>query len=200
MSHLYIYDKQLNDYNKWIKEFTSLLENIEENILQKDNNDKIQEKLMSIGISSVFVSIGSAFTSLFGLVTVGLTGGLALFFIGWVLSKGVNKKVFGEERTFDNLNQQEQEFLMKRTSVKDYFRPIEKKIRIKKLQKEVAFTYYRDIEEILNSFQKNINRYDSSHLALKYRDRHSNVVKKYIILLKKFDKIYKNKQTNGFFS
>ena len=194
MSYINLYDEQLNEYKNWIKKFNLLLNQVEENILQKDNDAKIEEKLISIGISSVFVSLGTAIASLFGIVAVGLTGGLALFLIGWLFSKGVNKKVFGEERDISSINNQEKLILNEKDKNKNFFRPIEKKLKIRKLQKEVAFTYYIHIEKELSTFQQNLNSYDSSHLALKYRNRHSSLIQKHIILLKKFDLFYKHKR------
>lgn len=190
MSYIKLYDKKLNEYKLWLHDLHNLLLAVEENILQNDNSDKIEEKLVSIGISSVFVSIGSGLASLFGIVAIGLSGGLVLFIIGWILSKGVNKKVFGNERKLDNINEDEKKLLSGKNYVITYFRPIEKKIKIKKLRKQVAFTNYIDIKDTLTHFLIYLKEYDSSNLAIKYQRRHSNTIKKYILSINQFDKIY----------
>lgn len=194
MAHLKLLDTKLDEYNKWMKELDNIIIQIEENILQKDNADKIQEKLVSIGIASVFVSIGSGIAGLFGVAAIGFSGGFALFAIGWFLSKGVNKKIFGDERKRDNIKENEEQLLSLKDDFQKFIKPIQMKLKIKKKRKEVTFTKYNEIKNEIEQLLIQLKEFDSSSLALKYRNRHSKLVQNFIIATHQFDKIYTGKK------
>ena len=106
MSKILILGKLLAQYKIWTLKLRNASQNIENNILQKDSSSKIEEKIISIGISSILVYIGTAIVGLFGVATGGV-GIIVLFIIGWLLSNLINKKIFGSERKIENINDDE---------------------------------------------------------------------------------------------
>jgi len=112
MSKISLLDKLLSQYKLWTIKLRNASQNIENNILQNDSSSKLEEKVISIGISSILVYIGTAVVGLFGVATGG-AGVIILFVIGWLLSKLINKKVFGSERKIENIRDDEKSLLSK---------------------------------------------------------------------------------------
>lgn len=182
----------VEDYHIWLKKYNIQLDLIEETILQKDNSDKIEEKIVSIGISSIFVSIVVGFLSLIGVtVFVGFGGTVVLFIIGWFLSKGLNRKIFGTERKVESLNDEETQLIEIKNEVQKHIKPITLRARLKK--EKVNFTKYPELKKIFTDLNTQMQSYNASKLALKYRNRHSNLIKKQILLIHDFEKIYTGK-------
>jgi hypothetical protein len=196
VSHIHLLDKTLDSYKSWLSNLESILVEIEENILQKDDTDKVEEKLVSIGISTVFVYIGSGIATLVGIGAAGIVGGIILFGIGWFLSQGINRKVFGKIRSRDSISSEESSLLNESEEILKYFKPITLQLKFKK--KSVNFDNYLDLKQKFKDMELKISNYNASKLALKYRYRHSKIVKKYIILSHKFDEIYANKKVKRF--
>ena len=67
MSKIVLLDTLLKDYRVWTLSLKNITQDIEDNILQKDSSKVIQEKMISIGISSVLVYIVTGVFGLFGL-------------------------------------------------------------------------------------------------------------------------------------
>ncbi len=192
MSYLNIYDSKLDEYYLWVKKQEIILTVVEDNILQKDSSDAIQEKLLSIGFSSILVSIGTGIMSIFGLAFLAVGGGVVLFIIGLFLSKGINNKVFGKEREIEDISEEEKILLDYKNNLQNFFRPIKKKLTIKKLRHQVAFTNYLDIKNNITSFSEELQKFTPDNLAMKYRYRYNKSIQDYIIHASKFDKIYTN--------
>ncbi|PKI12715.1 hypothetical protein [Colwellia sp. 12G3] len=190
MTYFIRYEKALSDYRQWINDLTDQLNNVENTILQKDKSDLVVEKLVSITIASVFVSIGSAILALIGLAAVGLIGGILLFIVGWLLSRGVNKKAFGSERTMEGLSEQERRLLSEKELLIEKFRPIAKKINIESLRKDVAFTRYNDLHNMLLAFSQLLMANKSDDLAYKYRYRYQQSIQRNRKLIQTFNCIY----------
>lgn len=191
MSKIILLDELFKQYKLWTLKLRTASQNIEDNILQKDSSFKVEEKVISIAISSVMVYIGSAIIGLFGISTGGV-GFIVLFAIGWLLSKGINKKVFGDERKLESLADDEQALLAKLEALVQMHVKIRSGINNKTMP--VFFTGYvvlkREFDEMING----LLAYETSHLALKYRYKHALLVKKYQQETEHFHKIYANKK------
>lgn len=179
-------------YYDWLKKYNNHLEFIEETILQKDNSDKIEEKVVSIIISAVFVSICVSVLTFFGFHSLsGFIGSVILFIIGWFLSKGINKKIFGSERKLENLSVEEKQIIDSSNDLKKHFKPITLRVRLKK--EKVYFSNYVEIKKKIEDLHSKMNMYSGSKLAYKYRYRYGKDIKKQILLQHDFENIYTGK-------
>lgn len=91
MSKIVLLDKLIIRYKVWTIKLQTSSKNIKSNILQDDTSSIIEEKIISIAISSIMVYIGLGVLHLFGVAFRGFMAGIILFAIGWVLSKFLNK-------------------------------------------------------------------------------------------------------------
>ena len=190
MSKINLLDKLLSQYKLWNIKLKNASKNIENNILQKDSSSKLEEKIISIGISSILVYIGTAVIGLFGISTGGI-GVIILFIIGWLLSRLVNKKVFGSERKIENIRDDERLLLNKLKEIEILHKEIRDDINNKK--GVVNFINYPNLKRELNGLVNLLTTYDASSLALKYKYKHSYVTNKYKMQVYKFDEIYAHK-------
>ena len=190
MSKIHLLDKLLSQYKLWTIKLKNASKNIENNILQKDSSSKFEEKIISIGISSILVYIGSAVVGLFGVATGGVWV-VVLFVIGWLLSKFVNKKVFGEQRDIESIRDDEKFLLDKLAEIEHTHKMIRDAVNNK--SNIVNFTNYPKLKRELNTFVNLLVTYDVSALALKYRYKHSYVTNKYKVEISRFDEIYAHK-------
>jgi len=190
MAYFTLYENKLTEYKSWLSKLDSHLELVEENILQKDSVDQVLEKVVSVAISSVFVTIGSSVVALFGIATAGIGGGVILFIIGWLFSGTVNKKVFGKEKEIEKINDEDSELLNEKQKVLANFKPIRTKLSIQKHRKEVAFTRYIELRGQLKNFCTLLQSYNTRNLAFKYRHRHSKAIQKNILIINQFELVY----------
>ena len=190
MSKIVLLDSLLSQYKVWTLKLTNASKGIENNILQKDPSNKLEEKIVSIGLSSILVYIGSAVVGLFGIATGGI-GIVVLFIIGWLLSKLLNKKIFGSERKLENIRDDEQMLLDKLQVLEETHKTIRKKMNDK--NGFVNFTNYAKLRREFNETVNLLINYDTSSLALKYRYKHSYVTNKYKVEVSRFNEIYANK-------
>jgi len=165
-------------------------QNIENNILQKDSSSKLEEKIISIGISSLLVYIGSAIVGLFGVATGGV-GIIILFAIGWLLSKLINKKIFGSERKIENIREDEKLLLGKLKELEQTHKNIRDNINNNNIV--VNFTNYANLKKEFNEIVNLLKTYDATHLAYKYRYKYLEVSSKYREQVSIFDEIYAHK-------
>jgi len=187
MSKINLLDKLLSQYKLWTIKLRNASQNIENNILQKDSSSKLEEKIISIGISSILVYIGTAVVGLFGIATGGV-GIIILFAIGWLLSKLINKKVFGSERDIENIRDDEKSLLNRLKELEETHKKIRDNINDKSIL--VNFTNYPNLKREFNELLNLLVAYDASSLALKYRYKHSYVTNKYKTEVSKFNEIY----------
>jgi len=190
MSKIIILDKLLFQYKLWVIKLKNASQNIENNILQKDSNDKLEEKVISVGISLIIVYVGSAVVGLFGIATGGVWV-IVLFIIGWLLSRLINKKIFGSERKIESIRDDEKLLLNKLAEVENTHKKIRDDINNK--DRVVNFTNYPNLKRELNGLVNLLTTYDASSLALKYKYKHSYVTNKYKVEVSKFDEIYAHK-------
>lgn len=191
MAKIELLDRLFKEYRIWTLKLKTASQNIEENILQKDTSAKLEEKVISIVISSVLVYIVIGIIGLFG---VGIAGvwGVVVFAIGWLLSKGLNKKIFGSMRAVDSLKDDEKLLLEKLWLLHGAHEEIRNRLNDKTM-----LVFFTDYPSLRREFQETINRlltYDASNLALKYRYKYPYLVKKYQQEVEVFSEIYAHKK------
>ena len=196
MSKIKLLDKVLDSLRNWIANHHKITIKIQDNILQRDSANKIEEKIISIGLSSFLVYIGTAIAGLFGIATGGFLISIVLFPAGWMISKLINKKIFGDERKIDNITDEERTILKTLQSIDERYKTMGLQIRFKKIA--VNFTNFADHRAQLKSAVDSLSKYDASKLALKYRYRHSLIAKKYEKLANQFNTIYAHKKGDGY--
>lgn len=192
MSKILLLDKLFDSLRKWIKTHNKISEDIENNILQKDNSSIFEEKIVSVGLSSFLVYIGTTIVGLFGIATSGFLVGVVLFIVGWMISKFINKKLFGSERKIEDISDDEQSLLKKLQEINQEYRTIGLQIRFKKLL--VGFTEYAKYKTELKDIANELILYDTSKLAIKYRVQHKLITKKYTKIANQFDAVYAHKK------
>ena len=191
MSKINLLDKLLSQYKLWTIKLRNASQNIENNILQKDSSSKVEEKIISIGISSILVYIGTTIIGLFGIATGGI-GVIIFFIIGWMLSKLVNKKVFGSERNIESIRDDEKSLLSRLNKIEDMHKKIRDEINDNNMI--VNFTNYPNLKREFNELVNLLVTYNASSLALKYRYKYSYVINKYKVEVSKFNEIYAHKK------
>ena len=190
MSKIHILDTLLSQYKLWTIKLKNASKNIENNILQRDSSNKIEEKIVSIGLSSLLVYLGSAVVGMFGIATGGI-GIVVLFVIGWLLSRFINKKIFGTEREVASLRDDEKIIFTRLQEIQDRHKTIRDAINSKTCI--VNFTNYVVLKKEFHNLVLQLRNYDTSNLALKYRYKHLYVTNKYKIEVSRFDEIYAHK-------
>jgi len=190
MFHFELLDKLLKDYKLWTLKLKVANTNIENTILQNDESDALEEKIVSVGISFIFMWIVGGIIGLF------ISGGniavsIVLFIIGWILSRFLNHKIFGKPRKYEDLKEDEKNIL-------DSLKNIQKthiQIRdgIKNKTRKVYFKDYPKLKVKFKNMIRDLNNLDKSHLALKYRTKYGFVVQSYKNEIKNFNTIFANK-------
>ena len=188
MSKILLLDKLFSSLREWIETHHKISEDIENNILQKDNSNIFEEKIVSIGLSSLLVYIGTAIAGLFGIATGGFLVALVLFPIGWIISRLINKKLFGSERKIEDISDDEQSLLKKLQNIDQEYKTMGLQIRFKKIL--VGFTEYGKYKRKLKYIANELMLYDASKLAIKYRVKHKLITKKYTKIANQFDAVY----------
>jgi len=191
MSKILLLDKLLSQYKLWTVKLKNASLNIENNILQKDSSSKLEEKIISLGISSILVYIGSSIVGLFGVATGGF-GAIVLFIIGWLLSKFINKKIFGDERSIESIRDDEKLLLNTLVEIDNRHKGI--RDTMNSANNSINFTNYPTLKRELNTLVNLLTTYDSSSLALKYKYKHLYVTNKYKAEVSRFDEIYAHKK------
>ena len=156
---------------------------VEGTLLQNDKKAIIEENIVSIGIASFFMWI-------VGFVVTFTGAGVILFFIGLILSRGINNKVYGKERNVENISEEEKLLIGQLTLYSKKIKGVKIKIGIKSQCQAVLFTDYgvKRAEAILLFDQ--INKLDTRHLTLKYRAKYQTLKRIPDRLCVKFDKAY----------
>lgn len=191
MSKIQLLGKLLGQYKLWTLKLISSSKDIENNILQKGSGKDIEEKIMSIGIASITVYIGTGILSMFGVYTGGFIIGVVFFAIGLLLSKYINKKIFGEQREIDDLKEDEKTLLKDIERVNNTHKDIREKINNKTII--VNFIDYATLSNQFKDIVNHLHTYNTNHLAYKYRLNHKVVTTKYKKQIKRFDEIYAHK-------
>ncbi|MBD3842169.1 MAG: hypothetical protein IE909_09835 [Campylobacterales bacterium] len=191
MYQIDLINRLLSQYKIWTMKLKSAGKSIENNILQKDDSDPLEQKIMSIGISMVFVWIVTSIIGLLGGSTGGFFVGLVLFGIGWLLSKLINKTVFGTPRKIENISDGEKALLNNIKQIESTHIAIRENIKNNTLI--VNFTDYAKLKKEFEDMLYMLENFNTIHLALKYKLKHKYVVTKYKVEVDKFHKIYAHK-------
>ncbi|DAB34028.1 MAG TPA: hypothetical protein CFH82_07385 [Sulfurospirillum sp. UBA12182] len=192
MSQISLLDKLITRYKVWTIKFQSANKNIKSNILQDDTSSIVEEKIISVVISSALVYIGISILGLFGVYTGGFVAGVVLFAIGWSLSKFLNKKIFGTKREVENLNNEEQELFAHLDAVELKHLQIREKINTGNMI--VNFTQYGSLKREFSELMRVLGEYDISNLAYKYRLKYPLLLLKQKQIVDDFHQIYANKK------
>ena len=184
-------NKLLTNYKIWTVKLKSASKSIENNILQNDTSDALEEKIISIALSSVIMYLGTGFIGLFGASSGGFGASVVLFGIGWLLSKYINKKVFGTPRKMEDLKDDEKLLLSILKHIIFTHENIRNKINNKSIL--VNFTNYPKLKQEFDDVVFRLKYFNASHLALKYRFKHKLLTSKYKTQVNKFHSIYANK-------
>ena len=179
----------LKEYKLWTLKLNSSTKRIENTILQKDTTSAFEEKVMSIGISYIFMWIVSSIIGL--LVPSGFIISAILFIVGWLLSRIINKKVFGTPRKKEDLSQHELDLFSALEKVFNTHKSIRDDINKNKVL--VQFKDYTKLNRQFRNITNSLNSFDTSKLAYKYRTKFIFVVSSYKKEIKKFDVLYAHK-------
>ena len=179
----------LKEYKLWTLKLNSSTKRIENTILQKDTTSAFEEKVMSIGVSYIFMWIVSSIIGLF--VPAGFIISAVLFMIGWLLSRIINKKVFGTPRKKEDLAKYELEVLLSLEKVFNTHKSIRDEIN-----KNIVLVHFKDYPKLnrqFNDITNSLNTFNTSKLAYKYKTKFLFAVSIYKKEIKKFDAIYAHK-------
>jgi len=190
MPKIELLNRLVKEYKVWTLKLKSSTTNIEHNILQKGSGNNIEEKVMSIGIAFVAMFIVTGLFSLFG-GPEGFLVSLVFFAVGLFLSKSINKKIFGVERDFESLADDEKSLLRMLHQINERHQSILKKINSAGVV--VHFMDYASLSNEFSSVMNSLRNYNTTHLAYKYRLSHKIVTAKYKQQVQKFNTIYANK-------
>jgi len=189
MYQINLINKLLKEYKIWTLKLNNSNKKIENTILQKDTTSALEEKVMSIGISYIFMWIVGGIIGLF--VPAGFIISAVLFIIGWLLSKIINKKVFGTPRKKEDLAQYEIDLLSSLEKVFNTHKSIRDDINQNKVI--VHFKDYTKLNRQFKDITNSLNNFDTSKLAYKYKTKFLFVVSGYKKEIKKFNAIYAHK-------
>ena len=139
----------------------------------------------------VYIVIG--IIGLFGVSVAGVWG-IVVFAIGWLLSRGINKKVFGDERAVTSLKEDEIVLLEKLKELHKRHEEIRNHLNDKTTP--VFFTGYVPLKREFLEMTNRLLTHNTSNLALKYRYKYAYLVKKYENEVAIFHTIYANKKGN----
>jgi len=179
----------LKEYKLWTLKLNSSTKRIENTILQKDTTNALEEKVMSIGISYIFMWIVSSIIGLF--IPSAFIISAVLFIIGWLLSRIINKKVFGTPRKKEDLSQHELDLFSDLEKIFNTHKSIRDDINKNKVL--VQFKDYTKLNRQFKDITYSLNTFNTSKLAYKYKTKFLFVVSAYKKEIKKFDAIYAHK-------
>lgn len=191
MSQILLLDKLLGQYKLWTLKLISTSKDIEQNILQKGSGKNIEEKITSIIIASVLVYLITGVLSFFGLYSGEFILGAIFFISGLLFSKFLNKKIFGVERKKEDLKDDEKMLLENLENINNTHKNIREKINDKTIL--VNFSEYLLLYNQFRHVFKELENYNTNHLAYKYRLTHKIIVSKYNMQIKRFNAIYAHK-------
>jgi hypothetical protein len=172
--------KILKDKQQSTKQFVDhVLEHckrVQGTILQNDTSTQIEEKLVSIGIATLFMWLVGLFISLTGI-------GILLFIIGLVLSKVINSKVYGKTRSEGDLKNEEKQLIELMDSYTKQLKGLKMKVGLVSKRNQVLFSEYPQRKAELVDLTHKIKSLDIKHLSVKYRAVYSKNIKSHDTLI-----------------
>lgn len=186
MAYLLAYKKLHQDDARQQKKLVSLLESLDQNLLQNDTSDQVEEKLVSLGGSFIVMMGVSTVLGLFGIATGGL-GWVVLFLMGFVVTKGLGRYWFGKPREKASLTPVEHQLLHQRDQL---LKTCKQRLMRTKVKKEpFACSYYPNRMEELEAFGHHLQNFSAEHLAYKYRFRQNSLKKDWLVACQQLKKI-----------
>jgi hypothetical protein len=157
---------------------------IEGTILQNDTSTQIEEKLVSIGIASLFMWLVGLLLSLTGF-------GFLLFLIGFVLSKVINAKIYGNTRPEGTLNDEEKQLIEFMHSYMKQLKSLRMKVGLASKRNHVLFLEYPKHKTELANLTHEVKVLDIKHLSIKYRTVYSRLLNTQDNLITQLDHAYR---------
>ncbi|MBE0508195.1 MAG: hypothetical protein IBX50_16010 [Marinospirillum sp.] len=186
MAYLLAYQKLHQDDARQQKKLVSLLESLNQNLLQSDTSDQVEEKLVSLGGSFIVMMGISTVMGLFGIATGGL-GWVVLFLMGFVVSKSLGRYWFGKPREKASLTPVEHQLLHQSDQL---LKTCKQRLMRTKVKKEpFACSYYPNRMEELEAFGRELQGFSANHLAYKYRFRQNSLKKDWLVACQQLKKI-----------
>jgi len=162
-------DKQTKT-KKYIDHVIKYCNKVEGAILQNDRSSQIEEKVVSIGIATVFMWLVGIFLTFTG-------AGIILFLIGLVLSRVINLKIYGKPRNVEKLSCEEKKLLEMMHSNVSLLKGLKIKVGLASKRNQFLFTDYPIRKAELTKLIKEVSNLDIRHLSLKYRTVYSNLTR-----------------------
>lgn len=157
---------------------------VEGAILQNDTSTQIEEKLVSIGIATLFMWLVGLLISLTGY-------GFFLFLIGLALSKLINAKVYGKARSEEKLKCEEKQLIELMHSYAKQLKGLKIKVGLASKRNQVLFSEYPKRKAELDTLTQEIKSLDIKHLSIKYRTVYSKLINSQNSLFMHLDNAYK---------
>ena len=180
----------IKEYKIWTIKLNSSTKKIENTILQTDMTNALEEKIISIGLSSILVYVGTSVLGFFSIVIGGFFS-IIIFIIGWIISNQINKKIFGTVRKKEDLEPYELDLINNLNKV--YKTHIRIRDNINQNKVLVNFKDYTILKIQFHNTIKNLNTFDTSKLAIKYKTKFFLIAKSYQNDISKFHEIYAHK-------
>jgi len=190
MYQIDLINRLLKSYKRWTLQLNVATINIKNNILQTDEGDKVQQKIVSIIISAVLIFIISSIFEAAGVVITTVLS-IIFFAVGLFLSKYINNKIYGSRREYSDLNEEEKILINKLQ--KTYETHIKIRDNINNNKYPVNFVNYVALKNEFDAIYRVLELFDVTNLAYIYRARQHMSKRKYKILINKFDEIYAHK-------
>ena len=180
------------EYKLWTVHLKKTTQNIEDTILQKSSPNKIEERLVSIAISLVFMFIVTNILGFFlGAAMDSVFISIFFFFIGLALSKLINKKLYGQERSYEELSEEESMLIVALTSTLN--KQIQLRDRLNDKELTLFFCDYTKYNKEFDTTLQILKEYNAATLAFKFRTKLKILKLAYKKQLETFHKIYANK-------
>ncbi len=162
------------EYHKAVGKLIKLMGKIETTLLQNDQNDQVEEKITSILIALGFMTVVSAVLGWLGLPG-GFLVGLVFFAIGLVLSRLINRRIFGTPRQESQLQPAETAILERIRSMKATLGPTQTRLSLRR--EPVLFAYYALRSRGLKELYVHLENHNPTDLAWKYQHRYQGHAK-----------------------
>ena len=192
MSQILLLDKLLKEYKLWTIRLKTSASSIENTLLQTSSSDSIEEKFISIGISSIIVYVVNGILGLVGVINGEFLVSVGFFILGLFLSRFITKKIFGKPRTKEELTRYELNILDSLENIYTTHTKIRDNINQNKIV--VNFVDYPILQNQFKDTVRILENFDKKPLAYKYRLKYTVVVQNYKKQIKTFDYIYANKR------
>ena len=180
---LLIIDEKQRLTKDFIKYSIKYYKNVKGTLLQNDTSNLIEEKVISIGIAYVFMW-------LVGLILTFTGVGIVLFIAGYVLSRVVNTKIYGKERSLDMLNDDERHLLELIDAHIKQLKSLKIRVSLKSQRNKVLFIDYPIYTSELAIVANKIRGLNPQHLSFKYRLNYLKLVESEELLFTKLDHAY----------